>query len=150
MAPKMITRNSIQGVINRQPPGATIILALVSNSSWAVESEIMTDNTRNWKTIKAPFAYTQDQIKFLVEYARKKRVTIILRLDINDKCTPFIKATGHLPSTAEGMRFARAAIEELARKTGCRNFLVPHNTNQFQYTALLLRVAELNNITIQY
>lgn len=150
MAPKMITRHSIQGVINKQPPGATIILSLISNSSWAVESNIMTQDSPDWKNVKAPFAYTHEQIKFLVEYARKKRVTIILRLDINDKCTPFINATGHRPSTAEGMRFARAVIEELARKTGCKNFLVPHNTNQFQYTALLLRVAELNNITIQY
>ncbi len=150
MAPKMVTRHSIQGVIDKQPKGATIILSLISNSSWAIESDIMMQDCPGWQNLSAPFSYTQTQIKFLVDYARSKNVKIILRLDLNDKCKPFVKATGHVPSTAEGMRFARAVIEELARTTGCKEFLVPHNTNQFQYTALLMRVAELNNINIQY
>ena len=57
--------------------------------------------------------YTQEQVKELLEYCRKRHVTVIPEIDMPGHSEAFVRATGHRMETPEGMAILADVLREV-------------------------------------
>ncbi len=128
-----------------------VMVALVNSSVFRVQFSVFEGINPEMPTICEDGGYTTEQLLGMIEAARSGGGEFIPALDLLSENSPFEKYTGHEMTTAEGMRFVRAMLEECATEWGVNKVCVGTQANNAApqgYVDFLHDIASRNNLEL--
>ncbi len=147
--PKKLTKAIEQEV---KKGDTEVKVALVSSEVFRVPFRVFEGINPQIPSICEDGGYTQAQIRDFIATANKNGGVFIPAFDLLSENSQFERYTGHKLTSAEGMRFVRAIIEECAREWGVTKICIGEKSNTTTlpeaYTVFLYDIASRNNIEL--
>lgn len=147
-----VSKSSILGIIARSPAGSSYLLYGSTPTSWSIESRVMRENCPNWEEVAGKPRFSIADLAEIINAGKNRDVDVLLNVNLTQENDIFTSALGHSIYSVEGMRFARAIIEEYQSLLGLSEIAIgyiPAGIDEF-YLQFLERVKELDEINFIY